>query len=645
MMRKFTLLFLLATTTSLVQAQLVIDVTPPNNNAAHLVQNVLLGTGVTVSNITFSGAPSAIGFFDGTNSNIGLDSGLVIATGDVTNAVGPNNLGSTTTSFNNPGNALLDQLTTSSTNDAAILEFDFIPSADTVKFGFVFASEEYPEFVGSTFNDVFGFFISGPIPGGGTYNNQNIALIPGTSTSIAINNVNQNSNNQFYIDNTGGTTVDYDGFTTRLEAVANVICNQQYHLTIGIADAGDYSYDSGVFLEAASLSSTGATVTSVVSSSVYAINDSTLYEGCGTAELRIKLSDIAESDSVIYYTIGGTAINGVDYALIADSVIVPTGSDSASIFIQPIFDGLSENDETVILNFPFANFCLNTQPVQSTIYIVNVDSLELTYKPDDQILCDPEGFYLYLQAQGGVPPIEFDWAWGDTTATGYDLYHTPLTSTTYYITVTDACLNQTIEDSITITVLDNDDLAVQGSANPSELCVGDSVFFSGLISGGAGTASVQWLNEFGIPLSNSANFAWSQFNEADGTTQTFQLLAVDECDNRDSVEVTIELVDCQIEIPNVFTPNGDGTHEGFYINNLSNYDNAQLSIYNRWGAKVFESLNYGAACDQIDAGGCWNGKVNNTGADCPEGTYFYILNVPNQTVTPSPIHGSLMLFR
>lgn len=644
MIRKISLFLFTVAAGLSVRAQLVIDVTPPNNNANHLVQNVLLGTGVTVSNVTFNGAPSAIGFFDGTNSNIGLDSGLVIATGDVTNAIGPNNLGSTTTSFNNPGNPLLDQLTTSTTNDAAILEFDFIPSADTVKFGFVFASEEYPEFVGSTFNDVFGFFISGPIPGGGTYTNQNIAIIPGTTTPIAINNVNQNSFSQFYVDNTGGATVDYDGFTTRLEAVANVICNQQYHLTIGIADAGDYSYDSGVFLEAASLSSTGATVTSVVSSSVYAINDSTLYEGCGTAELRIKLSDIAENDSVIYFTIGGTATNGVDYVQIADSVIVPTGSDSASIFIQPLFDGFNEGNETVILNFPFANFCLGTQPVQTTVIIVNVDSLELTYKPDDQILCDPEGFYLYLQAQGGVPPIEFDWAWEDTTATGYDLYHTPLTSTTYYITVTDACLNQTIEDSITITVLDNDDLSVQGSVSPAELCTGDTAFFTGVISGGAGSSTVGWYNEFGVPLSNQANFSWALFDPSEvGVPQTFKFLAIDDCENRDSVEVSIELVDCEIEIPNVFTPNGDGTHEGFYINNLSNYENAQIHIYNRWGASVFESIDYGAACDNIDGAGCWNGSVNNTGADCPEGTYFYILSVPGYG--EGPIHGTITLLR
>ena len=47
-------------------------------------------------------------------------------------------------------------------NDAAVLEFDFIAISDTILFDFVFASDEYLEFVNTAFNDVFGFFLSGP---------------------------------------------------------------------------------------------------------------------------------------------------------------------------------------------------------------------------------------------------------------------------------------------------------------------------------------------------------------------------------------------------------------------------------------------------------------------------------------------------
>ena len=152
---------------------------------AQLVQNVLLGAGVTASNITYNGVAVAAGSFNGATSNIGFASGVILATGDVNVAVGPNNSGSLSnggagTSSTDPE---LMSIATNTLYDAAILEFDFIPVSDTVKFRYVFGSEEYPEYVCSDYNDVFGFFISGPNPAGGTYTNNNIAIIPGSSPS------------------------------------------------------------------------------------------------------------------------------------------------------------------------------------------------------------------------------------------------------------------------------------------------------------------------------------------------------------------------------------------------------------------------------------------------------------------------------
>ena len=127
-----------------------------------LVQNVLLGSGVTASNITFSGPNAARGEFNGTASNIGFPGGVILATGDISVAVGPNNSGS----LSNGGTGTIStdpQLTGIATNtlyDAAILEFDFVPLADTLKFRYVFGSEEYMEFANSSFNDVFGFFLN-----------------------------------------------------------------------------------------------------------------------------------------------------------------------------------------------------------------------------------------------------------------------------------------------------------------------------------------------------------------------------------------------------------------------------------------------------------------------------------------------------
>ena len=147
------------------------------------------------------------------------------------------------------GDGDLDAISGNNTLDAAVLTLDFTALGDTFSFNFVFGSEEYPEFANSNYNDAFAFLISGPRPGGGNYNDENIALLPGSNTPVTINNVNAINNPQYYIDNAGGTTVQYDAFTTVLEATAGVIPDSTYSLKIAIADVFDGTYDSGVFLQ------------------------------------------------------------------------------------------------------------------------------------------------------------------------------------------------------------------------------------------------------------------------------------------------------------------------------------------------------------------------------------------------------------
>ena len=99
------------------------------------------------------------------------------------------------------------------------------------------------------YNDVFGFFVSGPNPAGGNYTNYNVARIPGTAVPVTIDNVNSGSYSSYYVNNGTGLTVVYDGFTTVLTAWCLVTPCNQYHIKIAIGDAGDGAYDSGVFLE------------------------------------------------------------------------------------------------------------------------------------------------------------------------------------------------------------------------------------------------------------------------------------------------------------------------------------------------------------------------------------------------------------
>ncbi|MEA1866584.1 MAG: choice-of-anchor L domain-containing protein, partial [Thermodesulfobacteriota bacterium] len=142
------------------------------------------------------------------------------------------------------------------THDATILEFDFVSSGDAAYFNYVFGSEEYNEWVGSAYNDVFGFFLDG------TAVTDNVALIPETNTAVSINNVNNGLYSQYYNDNDSSDTstpyaFEYDGFTNAFTtSMTGLTADHTYHLTLAIADAGDLVLDSGVFLQMGSFSDT-----------------------------------------------------------------------------------------------------------------------------------------------------------------------------------------------------------------------------------------------------------------------------------------------------------------------------------------------------------------------------------------------------
>ena len=231
--------------------------------ADSLVRNILLDNGVTISNAKFNGSDgiincNSIGKFEtgATPTNIGMESGLVLASGGVTIAIGPNDTdeGNVATTCGAYYDNDLASIASGPTNDVAVLEFDFIPWDNVLTFNFVFGSEEYMEYVGSEYNDVFGFFVDGINPAGGYYNHENIALVPGTTEVVSINNVNSGHNSRYYIDNTGGTTIQFDGFTTLIEVSINVVPMSNYHIKMAICDVGDDFLDSGVFLEAHSFS-------------------------------------------------------------------------------------------------------------------------------------------------------------------------------------------------------------------------------------------------------------------------------------------------------------------------------------------------------------------------------------------------------
>ena len=235
----------------------------------------LAGQGVSISNVSYTGANRLAGTFSGGDGIIGFDSGIVLDSGFVQTlpsdstcqqgVEGPNNCNEDQNTDNSnslglPGDPDLTALSTSTgggeTFDASVLEFDFVPAGGQVSFNYVFSSDEYNNFSNSSFNDVFAFFVNGT----------NCATVPGTGEPVSINTINNGNpggdptphNPQFFVDNVRPTpTLDtqMDGLTTVLPCQANVNANQSNHMKLAIADASDDALDSAVFIQAGSLTS------------------------------------------------------------------------------------------------------------------------------------------------------------------------------------------------------------------------------------------------------------------------------------------------------------------------------------------------------------------------------------------------------
>lgn len=333
---------------------------------AQQVANALGGQGVTISNAVYGGGTlnTQVGIFTNVGSNVSFTDGVFLCSGIAAefNNI-PFNAQTGFTSFNGPftpGDPDLDAITfPNPTNDAAILEFDFVANADSIFFDYIFASEEYNEYACSDFNDVFAFIISGP----GFATPTNIALIPGTTTLVSINNVNNGTVGMFgdilnctapngslayssyFVDNTAGAFIEFDGLTTALTAKAQVVPCSTYHIKLAVADAFDSSFESGVFLRAGSFSSSILDVQALTAN-----GDSIITEGCNTGMLSFALPAPVTSDYSIPFQILGTAINGTDYSLLdSTDFVVAAGDSTLDILINPLTDALNEGLESMLV--------------------------------------------------------------------------------------------------------------------------------------------------------------------------------------------------------------------------------------------------------------------------------------------------------
>ena len=630
-----------------------------------LINNVLLGMGVTASNITINGSPlnannaqGNVVSFTNTNPAFPISSGLLLTTGNAIAAQGPNN--STNLSNNLPATASvasdphLNILAAGTVTNGVVLEFDFIPTGDTLNFRYIFGSEEYPEFSPSTFNDAFGLFlwgpgITGPYALAGYANGANIATIPG-GIPVTINNVGDASNTQYYVFNDNGSTygnaIQYDGTTVLLTAAASVQCNQTYHIKLAISNVSDQAYDSGVFLEANSFSS------NVVDVAVATVSgDTTIIEGCNFADIVFTRPEGNMLDTLsIIYTIGGTATEGVDYANLMDTIIFLPGVDTVIVNLTPLQDNIIEGYESVIISVNIINPCGDTIVSSGTIYVWDgpiIDSLWST-----NANCLPTGS-VHVDIVAPSVPATYLWTSPNAlTFSGPDWQN--INPGWYYITVTQAQCS--VSDSVEV-LLTAPPLANFSVVAPLSNCQPAEFSF---VNNSLNATSYNWT--FGDGNGSAGNNPSHTYSNQTFGTYTVQLIAfVDPlCASDTTLTINLDVCACidptalnfnalanvddgsciypfpEVFAPNVFTPNSDAENPTYFLSG-KNLVSLELTILNRWGAVVFSK----SSSDLINNNPAWDGKIN--GDLATDGIYFYIYKATGITNQVVEGHGFLHL--
>jgi len=512
------------------QAQLVVESTL---TVEELVNDVLLGEGVTATNITYNDLPGdsvhvQVGTFNSENSNVPIDEGVIMASGNIQVAVGPNTGdgsfdGTGYTSTN--GDADLEQLTgnTIDINDVAIIEFDFVATADSLRFNYVFASEEYENYVCCSVNDAFGFFLSGPGITG-TFSNDaiNVALVPGGEVPVTINTVNDGGadcaetncsgldanwmdNTQFYVDNPPGLDPnqhEFEGSTVLLTALSDIECGGEYHIKLAIGDGGDNIFDSAVFLEAGSFAAFGEVFVNVdpviggvtVSDPQY---DDVIVAGCSEVGVELVRPDGLPVDSV-FIEFGGSAIEGEDYELGENDTLFffPQDIDTLNFEIFTLYDGVPDENEEIIISVIWKDGCGEPDTATATIPFVDPYILE-SFTENVDVICPADMTQIGATASNGINPYEYNW--GDFGTGANVSVPVPDDEEYYVVQITDACVGvvEPILDSVLVTNSIPPPLQAGIAPIMQPECPNEPISLDGIIADGNPPYTIIWTDDQG----------------------------------------------------------------------------------------------------------------------------------------------------
>ena len=650
-------------------SQITVDRTTPNNNPTYLIDNVLLGGGIVASNHNYEGDSCQIGFFNAVNTNLGLDSGIIMATGEIENLV-PGNLGFTIISnivtdpdllnvANSVPGMIGQSFSVSSINDVAKLEFDFVPTSDTIRFRYVFGSQEYFAFENTQYNDVFGFFLSGPgIAGPYANGAENLAIVPNSNPPlpITISSVHNGQNGiitplnaQYFVDNSSLSFInDADGYTTVLMAISEVQCGQIYHIRLAIADGSDQGLSSYVWLEAGSFSSPTLDIADNMSI------DSTFMEiDCDSS--IILLADAGQGATYQWYDISNTVI-GTDsfitvgpgqYWVAATSVGCAIYSDTLTVFSKPppTFElGLDYNipcntttliDPIVTGGTGVYNYIWNNGSFDSSLLVgqgyyhltiddgtgcLVKDSITITEDAPPTATISGGGS---VCDDGSMVNISFDY----NGLLPWDLSYTDGTDTVNQNTlnVTNFNLNTLVEGEYSIMQVTDSNGCVATISGLAQVLIYSMP--NAVISPGDTTIYIgQTLT---LSTGNFALYIW--YNDEDsllGITQQIEINQEDAyyvwvedangCTDISELVFVSLLPKTELFVPTAFTPNGDFQNDLFVIK--GDFINSfQMDVVNRWGEVLFTT-------NSIEK--YWDGKFE--GKEVVQGTYYYNITLVGQ---------------
>ncbi len=522
-------------------ALVVKPMNPSTNPLVDSLVGSLVGAGVIVENIksNLKETSRAMGTFKAPQNLLGIREGLMMVTGIADTMDGANTGGvvsgqipytdtvdgcsfgrqmlNSILKFNNTGT------TVRRATDCATIQFDIIPATDSIKFNYVFASEEYNTFVCSNFNDLFGFFIRGPgIQGDASLapdftNTKNIALIPGTNLPVTINTVNRGvpgtgtaANCTFtpagiaaYVDNTLAANhpfihqnLKFNGLTKVLTASVKVIPCQTYTLTLTVSDVNDRAYDSGVFIEKGSLRSSGITA---VQSSVFNVRFPYSIVDCNPGKFIFERCAANTVDPLVArYKVSGTAVNGFDYVqqlpdgstqLLADSFELASGESLDSLILIGLDNPtwVEKPSKTVVIRFlnsvrPYINGVPNYRGDSTVLtikrrysYLSSADfaicnGSDTAIKP--RTAFDRRDRYHWVELNSNLDTV----ATTSLSCTDCQIPRSSATQTTSYVLfLLDSLSGCRTSDTVKLTVYDVPTLDIKTNRPGNAVCKGDDI--------------------------------------------------------------------------------------------------------------------------------------------------------------------------